>query len=271
LTVGRTVLFAVLALAGLVGWAIVVKRSGPGVVAAAAVPVGVGAVVALLLVWRLALTARIAQQRERQLAEANQRIEYQATHDGLTGLVNRGELRNALDEAFGQRAYPLSVLMLDLDRFKEANDSRGHLVGDQVLTQVAERLRRVLPEGSTVARLGGDEFVALVPDADADRVAMTAGRVGAELRRPYPIEDEPVTLTASIGVLLVDAGSTARDATEALRRADIAMYDAKNAGRDTYAVYGEPAARTGPATEPGLGRSLTQHEQAAAVRTTRDS
>jgi diguanylate cyclase (GGDEF)-like protein len=243
LTVGRTALFAVLALAGLVGWVIVVRRSGPGVTAEAAVPVGVGAVVALLLVWRLALTARIAQERARQLAAANQKIEYQATHDGLTGLVNRGVLHDAMDAAFGQRAYPWSVLVLDLDGFKNANDSRGHLAGDQVLTQVAERLTTVLPEGSTVARLGGDEFGALLPDTDADRVAMTAGRVRAELRRPYPIEDEPVTLSASIGVLALDARSTTNDATEALRRADVAMYVAKNAGRDRYAFY-EPEDRS---------------------------
>jgi diguanylate cyclase (GGDEF)-like protein len=257
LTIGRAALFSVLALAGLVGWAIVVTRSGPGVVAEAGVPVGVGTVVSLLLVWRLALTARIVQQRARQLAEANQKqqqlqgmLEYRATHDGLTGLVNRGVLQNAMDAAFGQRAYPLSVLMLDLDGFKQANDSRGHLVGDQVLTHVAKRLTTVLPEGSTVARLGGDEFAALLPDTDADALAKTAGRVGAVLRRPYPVEDEPITLSASIGVLPIDAASTAQNATEALRRADIAMYDAKNAGRDTYVVYGEPAARTGAPTEP---------------------
>jgi diguanylate cyclase (GGDEF)-like protein len=257
LTVGRTALFAVLALAGLVGWTIVVKRSGPGGVAEAAVPVVVGTVVSLLLVWRLALTARIAQQRARQLAVANEKqqqlqamLEHQATHDGLTGLVNRGVLYNAMDEAFEQRAYPLSILMLDLDGFKQANDSRGHIAGDQVLAQVAKRLTMVLPEGSTVARLGGDEFAALLPDTDADGVALTARRVGAELRRPYPVDDEPVTLSASIGVLPIDAGSTAKNATEALRRADMAMYGAKNAGRDTYAFYGEPVARSGPATDP---------------------
>jgi diguanylate cyclase (GGDEF)-like protein len=256
LTVGRAALFGVLALAGPVGWVIVVRRPGPGVVAESAVPVGVGTVVSLLLVWRLALTARIVQQRARELVVANQKqqelqgmLEYQATHDGLTGLVNRGVLQNAMDEAFGHRAYPLSVLMLDLDGFKQANDSRGHLVGDQVLTQVAERLRTVLPEGSTVARLGGDEFAALLPDTDADRVALTARRVGAELRRPYTVEDVAVALSASIGVLPMDARSTTNNAMEALRYADIAMYNAKDAGRDTYAVYGQPAARTGPPKE----------------------
>jgi diguanylate cyclase (GGDEF)-like protein len=252
LSVGRALLFAALALFGPLAWVGAIVWSGPQDVSEAAVPIALGAVVSLLL-WRVALTARVAQrgrrrlaQRTRSLAVANEQqrrlqrqLRYQATHDALTGLVNRTVLHDVLDRTVHDGAYPLVVLLLDLDGFKQANDSRGHIVGDEALCLVAQRLQAVLPHSATVARLGGDEFAAAVPGADASAGARVADRVCAELRRPYPIGAEPVQLSASVGVLPMEDTSRLWTSTEALRLADIAMYAAKDAGRNTYALYRE--------------------------------
>jgi diguanylate cyclase (GGDEF)-like protein len=251
LTFGRATLFGGLALFGPVAWIVVVTRADSDAMAGAAVPVCVGAILSLLLLWRLTLTARIAQRRARQLAQrtkaltaANeeqqrlqQQLRHQATHDGLTGLVNRGVLREVMTRALEGGAYPLSLLLLDLDGFKETNDTRGHVVGDEILALVARRLTAVLPASATVARLGGDEFAALIPDADTDAGVHAASLVNAELRRPYSVGHERVALSASIGILPMGPASPAWTATEALRCADIAMYAAKNAGRDNYVLY----------------------------------
>jgi diguanylate cyclase (GGDEF)-like protein len=251
LTVGRAALFGALALMGPVAWIVVVTRAGSEAMAVAAVPVCVGAILSLLLLWRLALTARIAQRRARQLAQrtkaltaANQEqqrleqeLRHQATHDGLTGLANRGVLREVMTRALDRGAYPLALLLLDLDGFKETNDTRGHVVGDEILTLVAGRLTAVLPESATVVRLGGDEFAALIPNADADTGVRAASVVSAELRRPYSVGHERVALSASIGILPIGPTSPAWTPTAALRCADIAMYAAKNAGRDNYVLY----------------------------------
>ncbi len=251
LTVGRATMFGGLALFGPVAWIVVVTRVDSEAMADAAVPVFVGAILSLLLLWRLTLTARIAQRRARQLAQrtmaltaANQeqqrlqqQLRHQATHDGLTGLVNRGVLREVMTRVLDRGAYPLALLLLDLDGFKETNDTRGHVVGDEILAVVARRLTAVLPESATVARLGGDEFAALIPNADEDAGVHAASLVNAELRRPYSVGHERVALSASIGILPMGPASPAWTPTEALRCADIAMYAAKNAGRDTYVLY----------------------------------
>ncbi len=159
-----------------------------------------------------------------------QRLRYEATHDTLTGLPNRALLTERMQAALGRPADAgrATVLLLDLDRFKEVNDVLGHHVGDQLLQVVAVRLRALPVDGATVARLGGDEFAVLLPpsrDAEAEAVAM-AQRIIEALSVPVDLSDVTVSTAASIGIA-VEQGHTH---TDLLRHADTAMYAAKAAG-----------------------------------------
>jgi diguanylate cyclase (GGDEF)-like protein len=129
--------------------------------------------------------------------------------------------------------------MLDLDGFKQVNDSYGHPVGDALLVEVARRLVDVAPPQTTLARLGGDEFVMLIENADRGGSARTAERVVAALRRPYDLDRQHLRLTASVGVLIINRDPL-DSSTAFLRDADAALYDAKKAGRDR-AVLRDPS------------------------------
>lgn len=176
--------------------------------------------------------------------EDAQRIRHLAYHDGLTGLANRSFLLQHLRLLIAQgqrRPQPLAVLFLDLDRFKQVNDSLGHHIGDALLTAVAGRLRGVLRDGDLLARQGGDEFIVVCAAAAADdddgacRSAMeVAAKMHAMLSQPFLIEGQELYIGASIGISCLPKHGD--DADTLLRRADQAMYQAKNAGLDT-AVY----------------------------------
>jgi diguanylate cyclase (GGDEF)-like protein len=158
--------------------------------------------------------------------------EYDATHDALTGLANRGLLRSQLDSALAEalpRAAPVSVLLIDLDRFKRINDTWGHHVGDAVLQEMATRLRAAVPTGSTVGRLGGDEFAVVLP-AGGDRwiAEAVAADVRLILAEPVTVEGNDFTCGASVGVALSPDDGV--DSPALLRRADEAMYADKSAG-----------------------------------------
>ena len=162
-------------------------------------------------------------------------LRHQATHDALTGLPNRVLLDERLGAALA--AGPLALLLLDLDRFKEVNDTFGHPRGDELLAEVAARLRGVTREADTVARLGGDEFaVLLLGGAEADARA-AARAIRATLEAPIAVAGQPVQVGASIGVALAPAHGG--DGATLLRRADVAMYAAKRA-QSGVAVY-DPA------------------------------
>ena len=161
------------------------------------------------------------------------RLRYEATHDVLTGLGNRALLNEALHERLtgSDRDDDIALLLLDLDKFKEVNDTLGHSVGDALLSVIAERLVSVLPSTATVVRLGGDEFAALVPcprDAGCagtgTGVEAVARQVADALSRPLDLPEATLSVSASIGIALVTAGCTASDL---LRHADTAMYAAK--------------------------------------------
>ena len=177
---------------------------------------------------------------ERRRNEA--RIAHLARHDPLTGLVNRavfGETLDAALEATRDGAEPVAVLCLDLDRFKAVNDTLGHPAGDALLVAVARRLRGCCREDDAVARLGGDEFAVVQRGGPQPATAEATGRRIIEaLSRPYDLEGRSVTVGASVGVAIVDAGARARDRQELLRRADLALYRAKAACRGTLAFYG---------------------------------
>ena len=164
--------------------------------------------------------------------------EEQAFKDSLTGLPNRRLFRDRVGHALaraGRRPGASAVLFIDLDKFKDVNDSLGHPTGDQLLTLVAERLRAVVRPGDTVARLGGDEFAVLAEDVvgEADAVGL-AGRVLDALAAPFPLRNKELAVGASVGVALSTPGDTV---DELLRNADVAMYNAKNAGRGCFRLF----------------------------------
>jgi diguanylate cyclase (GGDEF)-like protein/PAS domain S-box-containing protein len=166
-------------------------------------------------------------------------LSYQANHDALTNLPNRSlaldRLKQALSKA--QRDHRrVGLLFLDLDRFKDVNDTLGHEYGDQLLQEVAARLVNCLRESDTVARLGGDEFLVILPELDsAERCEPIAGKLLAALESPFELSGEEVFITASIGCTVYP--DDARDISSLLRNADIAMYEIKREGRDGFRYY----------------------------------
>lgn len=175
---------------------------------------------------------------ERKLQTAA--LEHQALHDGLTGLPNRILLSDRLSQAIrraSRESSHLALMLLDLDRFKEINDTLGHHVGDQVLQHTARRLCAELRESDTVARLGGDEFAVLLPTADLEHAVRIAKKLIDAVEQPYPLENQTLHIGASFGIALYpDHGD---DEGVLMRHADVAMYVAKRASLG-YAIY-DPA------------------------------
>jgi len=174
---------------------------------------------------------------ERKEAEA--RIHYLASHDALTGLLNRHSLELRLEQALAsahRQGQDLAVVFLDLDRFKTVNDSLGHHVGDQVLVQVAQRLRGLLREVDIVARLGGDEFVAVLAGLEQPgAAARVCEKLREALSQPYEAGGRSLSLTPSLGVSLYP--QDAHDPEGLMRQADAAMYHAKASGRNNTQFY----------------------------------
>ncbi|MFC7739234.1 diguanylate cyclase domain-containing protein [Roseomonas sp. GCM10028921] len=172
------------------------------------------------------------------LQSRSERLSHMARHDMLTGLANRVLLRERMEQLLvrSHSSGSTAVLCLDLDGFKGVNDTLGHPAGDELLRQVAGRLRENTREADLVVRLGGDEFTILQVDADrpADVTAL-AERLVSALHHPFDIKGQKVTIGTSIGVVLVDAMASSAD--ELLRRADLALYRAKAAGRGTWRLF----------------------------------
>jgi diguanylate cyclase (GGDEF)-like protein len=193
------------------------------------------------LLQTLAGHAGVALERSRLIDDLRREVaerEHQALHDGLTGLANRTlfleRVRQAI-VALGPDAS-LAVLLVDLDRFKEVNDTLGHSTGDLVLREVGTRLERALPESHTIARLGGDEFAVLVPAVpDRDAAVGVARAVRAQLERPLHTEELELQVSGSVGVAICPEHGAAPGLL--LQRADVAMYAAKAAhsGIEVYA------------------------------------
>ena len=180
--------------------------------------------------FRLVASAsrRLIRQTEALQASAD-RNEHQATHDALTGTPNRTLFRDRVDTALAnsrRTQEELAVMLLDLDRFKEINDTLGHTYGDALLRQIGPRLRSVLREGDTVARLGGDEFAVLLPTVeDEDEARSVAARMLEALHRSFEVDDVVLDVEASIGIARSPWHGT--NTEDLLRNADIAMSVAK--------------------------------------------
>lgn len=193
---------------------------------------GPGELKALETAQRLAVVAIEQRQLTDQLA-------HQALHDALTGLPNRSLLERRLDQALAdarRHNWQLAVLFIDLDRFKQINDTLGHALGDQVLQRVARRLEGCLRKGDFLARMGGDEFTVLLTElADSRDALRVAEKLLAAFEEPFQIEGHELFLTSSIGISLYPRDG--KDAVTLRRKADTAMYRAKNRGKNSCEFF----------------------------------
>ncbi|WP_051515846.1 putative bifunctional diguanylate cyclase/phosphodiesterase [Candidatus Blastococcus massiliensis] len=183
-----------------------------------------------VIVFRLIASASKRMRRQaRELQDSADRDRHQATHDALTGLPNRVLMEDRLQQSLAAATRSdgeVALLLIDLDRFKEINDSLGHSYGDKLLLQVGPRLRSVLRDMDAVGRLGGDEFVVLLPSVDGVTEAeAVAERLRQALHQPFDVDGVVLDVEASIGIVLSPWHGT--DSEELLRNADIAMYAAK--------------------------------------------
>ena len=205
----------------------------------------------------------ISDISERKLTE--QRLRHMAEYDALTGLPNRtlllDRMGGALESARRNQKH-LGILFIDLDRFKNINDSLGHAVGDGLLRQVASRLSAVVRSSDTVSRLGGDEFVVLLTELDtAGRAAAVASKILKALATPYEVSGHELSITPSIGITVSPEDGDNRDLL--LKNADAAMYSAKENGRNSYQFFTEELnerAQTRLALENELRRALLREE-----------
>jgi diguanylate cyclase (GGDEF)-like protein/PAS domain S-box-containing protein len=210
------------------------------------------------------LIAVIEDVTERKKAE--QRIAFMAHHDALTGLANRAALVQRIDEAAARQrrsGEPFTLLLLDLDRFKQVNDTLGHLAGDALLTETAGRLRSLLRETDVLARLGGDEF-AIIQGGGTNRheAAMSlAERIIAMIGTPFHFDGNDITIGASIGIALAPEHESNSDTL--LKMADLALYRAKSAGRNGYCFFDPEMSKVASARheiENDLRRAIQQNE-----------
>lgn len=179
--------------------------------------------------------AALRESEQRRLAE----LSHRAFHDALTGLPNRALLLDRISQALARserEPETVAIAFVDLDRFKEVNDSLGHEAGDQLLVEVAERLRESVRPADTVARLAGDEFVVVLEEiADRDEAIRVADRITEALHTPFVVTGHEVRISGSVGIVL---GSHEHNEPEELvRRADLAMYRAKRDGGDHHELF----------------------------------
>jgi len=175
---------------------------------------------------------------ERKIAEET--INFQAYHDLLTKLPNRALLHDRLSLAINQAKREdekLAVMFLDLDRFKNINDSLGHMIGDELLQQVSNRLKECIRAGDTLARFGGDEFALMLPKIHDDRndAAKLATKIINKLKQPFIVDDHELYVSASIGISLYPQDGTNME--NLIKHADIAMYHVKGQGKNGYQFY----------------------------------
>ena len=193
------------------------------------------ALVATALSTGFVLTRFTIAVREQEKAQTL--LAFQARHDPLTGLANRAVLTTELERVLPQRSGPVAVLYLDLDGFKQVNDTHGHEAGDLVLTTVAQRLSAAVRGTDLVVRLGGDEFVLFCPNLPEAEAVRLAERVLAGVAEPIAFRGSVLDIGVSVGIAAYGADTPARDG-DVLRTADMAMYEAKKQGRGRWVMAG---------------------------------
>ena len=192
--------------------------------------------------WRMSRQLALVHRREAEAkVEYAKKVEYLAYHDGLTGLPNRSFFGKLLDQSISQarrHKRQLAVLFLDLDHFKWINDTLGHDAGDELLKEVAVRLKSCLRESDTVARLGGDEFVVLIPELEDEKyVATVAQKMLLAIASPFNLLGQELRVTVSIGISVYPQDG--EDEQMLKKNADIAMYRAKEGGKNNFLFYSE--------------------------------
>ncbi|HEX7875561.1 MAG TPA: EAL domain-containing protein [Sphingobium sp.] len=205
-------------------------------------------VLALMLFLMIFAMAEITRTTHRIVVEALQgkyektqlatKFERLARFDSLTGVENRMAMRMRLRELFGARRSDqddMAVFWMDLDRFKEINDSLGHIIGDQLLCGVAERLARALDSRGHIARFGGDEFILICPNANQSIAEQIAADVMAEFAHDFEVGGYHLTVTASMGIAVAPQDGSGSE--ELLQHADMALYQAKHAGRNRHVRF----------------------------------
>jgi len=187
----------------------------------------IGVLVGLLLLrlWR----------SRAELEASRAQAQHLAFHDSLTGLPNRALFEDRLDHALARRNANVAVLLLDLDRFKNVNDTLGHQAGDALIRELGVRLASLIREADTISRLGGDEFAILVEQCKPADLHRLARRILNEMQRPFSIIGNELHIGISIGIAMGASGEF--DRLELVRKADIALYNAKDAGRGTYCLF----------------------------------
>jgi diguanylate cyclase (GGDEF)-like protein len=225
-------------------------------------PMALASDLAVLLVMSFLYRSFLEMMREVERRE--EIAKHQAIHDELTGLGNRRLLEDRLNHALAhvrRGELKIAVLMLDLDRFKQVNDSLGHGAGDLLVQEVSRRLLTVVRETDTVARVGGDEFVIIQsgPRDEAD-VRRLCSRIIESIGEPFLLLGKELHIGASVGAVLADSRSL--DAADLVRQADITMYRAKAAGRNCYRIFCdqlEAEARRRDAIEAALRKAFVEN------------
>ena len=215
---------------------------------------------------QLAKSLQQLQASQQELLQVKQQLEHDAFHDSLTGLPNRACLLKLLEKSINLAArhpnYLYAFMFLDLDRFKVINDSLGHLIGDELLKQVAQRLRICLRATDTVSRLGGDEFAILLEEIiDVEEVKAIAERIQDQFAQPFYLNGREVYAGTSIGITF--SHFNYQNPEDLMRDADAAMYEAKSQGKGRYLVF-DPTMQTkvmaGLKLENALRQAISRNE-----------
>ena len=186
------------------------------------------------------LLEETVEEKTQELQKQSKKMKYLAHHDALTALPNKNlfldRLKQAIKHAKRQH-QSLAVLFLDLDRFKEINDTYGHDVGDELLKRIAERLQAVVRDDDTVARIGGDEFTIILPNTDEVSVVKVVEKIFDRIKQPFIITGVDIHTTFSVGISIYKQDGETPDIL--LRNADTAMYKAKDNGKNSYQFYNQ--------------------------------